>query len=141
MYAFSAPDGLLTANIPTKPPREVQKRSKPTPNSGPTSASDFEVFVEPVIEEYLAALPVRKTRCCGLLSDKERSFYQDRLGTNERKTQKTPSIVQASGAAVTLVLNGEVVYCKGVGATANLFFFSFFLSHVLLLLKRRVFAR
>eukprot|EP01046_Picozoa_sp_COSAG06_P004087 COSAG06_NODE_167_length_21546_cov_35.001352_10_plen_192_part_00 len=32
-FAFFA-DGLLTANIPTKPPREVQKRSKPTPNSG-----------------------------------------------------------------------------------------------------------
>lgn len=76
-------DGLLIANIPTKPPREVRSRSKPTPNSGPTSASDFEVFVEPVIEEYLAALP-------------------------------------ATGAAVTLVVNGDVIYCKGFGHTGRM---------------------
>jgi hypothetical protein len=76
-------DGLLTANIPKKPPREVRSRAKPTPNSGPTSASDFEVFAEPVIEEYLAALP-------------------------------------ASGAAVTLVANGELVYCRGFGHTGRM---------------------
>ena len=78
-------DGLLTAKIPTKPPREVLKRSKAQviPGAGPGSAADFEVFVEPIVEEYFRALP-------------------------------------ASGAVVTLLLNGEVALSRGFGHSGRM---------------------
>ena len=49
-------EGILLRNIPRAPPKKL--RTQPAKaNSGPTSAAGFGIFIRPIVEEYLKALP------------------------------------------------------------------------------------